>query len=103
MIQQFRAGTTSGTWLIAGCGYTGVRLARRRLCEGLLLALVRRTASAENLLREGIPALAVDFDQEAPAVPWHPPSDLGALVYPAPPSGRGTEDLGLARFFGALG
>jgi len=93
----------SATWLIAGCGYTGVRLARRRVGEGPLLALVRRTASAENLLRQGIPALAVDFDQEAPGTPWQPPPDLGALVYLAPPSGKGTEELRLARFLRALG
>jgi nucleoside-diphosphate-sugar epimerase len=93
----------SGTWLIAGCGYAGARLARHRLSEGPLLALVRRTASAENLLRQGIPTFAVDFDQEAPGAPWPPPPDLGALVYLAPPSGRGTEDLRLARFLHALG
>ena len=93
----------SGTWLIAGCGYAGARLARRRVGEGPLLALVRRTASAENLVRQGIPALAVDFDQGAPGTPWPPPPDLSALVYLAPPSGRGTEDLRLARFLQALG
>ena len=93
----------SGTWLIVGCGYTGVRLARRRVSEGPLLALVRRQASAADLLRQGIPALALDFDQETPAVPWYPPSDLGAVVYLAPPSGRGVEDLRLERFLKSLG
>jgi nucleoside-diphosphate-sugar epimerase len=92
----------NGTCLIAGCGYAGTRLARRRLGEGPLLALVRRTASAENLIRQDIPALAVDFDQETP-VPWPQPLDLGSLVYLAPPSGTGTEDLRLARFLEALG
>jgi nucleoside-diphosphate-sugar epimerase len=64
------------------------------------LALVRRQAHAEDLIRQGIPALAVDFDQ---ATPWQPPSKLSALVYLAPPSEAGTEDLRLARFLGALG
>jgi nucleoside-diphosphate-sugar epimerase len=73
------------------------------LSEGPVLALVRRTASAEDLTRQGIPALAMDFDQAALAGPWHPPSDLSTLVYLAPPSGAGTEDLRLARFLGALG
>jgi nucleoside-diphosphate-sugar epimerase len=103
MIQQFRAGTTSGTWLIAGCGYAGARLARRRVGEGPLLALVRRRASEENLLRQGIPAQAMDFDQETPTAPWQPPPDLSAVVYLVPPSGRGTEDLRLERFLKALG
>jgi nucleoside-diphosphate-sugar epimerase len=93
----------SGTWLIAGCGYAGVRLARRRVSEGPLLALVRRAASVESLLRQGIPTLAVDFDQDASGTPWQPPSDLSALIYLAPPSGRGTEDLRLARVLKALG
>ena len=90
----------SGTWLLAGCGYVGERLARRRLREGPVLALAHRTASAANLLRQGIPALALDFD-EAP--PWQPPSDLSAVIYLAPPQGPAAEDLRLSRFLGMLG
>ncbi|MDR3684689.1 MAG: NAD-dependent epimerase/dehydratase family protein [Geothrix sp.] len=78
----------------------GQRLARRRSGEGPVLALVRRESGAEDLARRGIPALALDFDG---ATPWHPPSDLGALVYLAPPSGEGQEDIRLARFLRALG
>ncbi len=92
-----------GTWLIAGCGYVGSRLARRRLSAGPVLALVRRAAAAEDLRRQGIPAVLLDLDQTAPTAPRLLPPDLDALVYLAPPSGTGTEDLRLARFLGVLG
>lgn len=90
-----------GTCLIAGCGYTGTRLARRCLEAGPVLALVRGASSAAALLSQGIPAVAMDFDAEGP--PPVAPSDLGAVVYMTPPAGGGTEDLRLARFLQALG
>jgi len=90
-----------GTCLIAGCGYTGTRLARRCLEPGPVLALVRGTSSAAALLGQGIPAIAVDFDADGP--PPALPPDLDAVVYLAPPAGGGTEDLRLARFLWALG
>ncbi len=90
-----------GACLIAGCGYTGTRLARRRLDAGPVLALVRGVSSAAALLGQGIPAVAVDFDADAPLPAL--PSDLGTVVYLAPPAGGGTEDLRLARFLQALG
>lgn len=94
-------GEGKGACLIAGCGYTGTRLARRRLDADPVLALVRGAASAAALLGQGIPAVAVDFDADAPLPAL--PSDLGAVVYLAPPAGGGTEDLRLARFLQALG
>jgi nucleoside-diphosphate-sugar epimerase len=52
---------------------------------------------------EGIPALAVDLDQEGTVAPGLLPSGLGTLVYLAPPTGTGTRDLRIARFLDALG
>jgi nucleoside-diphosphate-sugar epimerase len=91
-----------GTGLIAGCGYAGTRLARRLAGEGPVLALVRRTAAAEALIRQGIPARAVDFDERPPA-PLVLPEPLGPLVYLAPPGGTGPEDARLGGFLAALG
>lgn len=96
-----RGADVKGTCLIAGCGYVGTRLAQRRLGAGPVLALVRRSAAAEALRGQGVPAVVVDFDQEAP--PFVSPPDLAAVVYLAPPSGAGMEDLRLARFLEALG
>lgn len=91
------------TTLIAGCGYVGTRLAQRLMDAGPVLALVRSAASAAGLARMGIPALAADFDGDAPANALNLPVDLGAVAYLAPPSGQGAEDLRLARFLEALG
>jgi nucleoside-diphosphate-sugar epimerase len=99
--------TGKGTCLIVGCGYLGLRLARYRAAQGALpgpvLALVRREASAEALLREGIPALALDLD-DAATVASLPDSLIPAsVVYLAPPSGQGHDDLRLACCLELLG
>ncbi len=76
---------TPGHTLLVGCGYAGTRLARRWLEAGPVLALVRGAASAEALLSQGIPAFAVDLDAEVPRLAL--PSDLGSVIYLAPPAG----------------
>jgi len=91
------------TCLLAGCGYVGVRLARRRLERGPVLALVRRRASCEALASEGIAALAMDLDEGSQEDALEVPSGLHGVVYLAPPPARGTEDLRLARFLERLG
>ena len=89
---------TRGTCLIAGCGYVGTRLARHMVGLGPVLALVRRAASAEVLIREGIPAEVMDFDGESSAGLFPESLNPRSVVYLAPPSGKGTDDLRLARF-----
>ena len=71
--------------------------------RGPVQALVRTAASAEALRREGIPAMAADFDGDSPVAPLGGVSALDFVVYLAPPSGVGTEDLRLARFLESLG
>ena len=78
-----------GTCLIAGCGYTGTRLARRLEGTGPVLALVRGAASAAALRVLGIPAVAIDFDQEVPPGFLDLPTELASVVYLAPPQGVG--------------
>ena len=41
------ASASAGSCLIAGCGYTGARLARRLAARGPVLALVRSQAHAD--------------------------------------------------------
>lgn len=94
---------TRGTCLIVGCGYVGLRLARRQALLGPVLALVRRAASREVLLREGIPGVALDLDGAAPAESLPGSLVPGSVAYLAPPSGLGTDDLRLARFLELLG
>lgn len=92
-----------GTCLIAGCGYVGRRLAQRMKLQGPVLGLVRTEGSAEALLREGIPARAVTFASAPPGEWFTVPPGLRSVVYLAPPSGSGVEDLGLRAFLSALG
>ena len=107
--------TTGGTCLIVGCGYVGLRLARHQAAQGAaqgavqgaalgpVLALVRRAASAEALSQEGIPALVLDLDDAAPTASLPDSLRPGSVVYLAPPSGLGTDDLRLARCLELLG
>lgn len=92
-----------GLCLIAGCGYTGTRLARHRLGTGPVLALVRGATSAAALLGEGIPTAVMDLDEETPPPLLDLPKVLASVAYLAPPAGVGMEDLRLARFLLALG
>lgn len=94
---------TVGTILIVGCGYVGARLARQAITQRPVLAVVRSPASAEALDREGIAAVSVDLDLESLASVVALPADLGAVLYLAPPSGVGREDLRLAKVLDALG
>lgn len=90
----------AGTCLLAGCGYTGARLARRLTGQRPVLALVRSAASAAALAAGGIPARAVDLDGDGgfPA-----PPDLASVVYLAPPPGEGEGDPRFQRFLEGLG
>ena len=57
--------------LIVGCGYLGLRVARRWMAEGHAVAgLVRSSASAESLIHEGVHPIVADVTQ---------PSTLRAL------------------------
>ena len=90
---------STGTCLIAGCGYSGGRLARRLATRGPVLALVRSQAHAETLAAAGIPARAANLDGpltlEVPG--------LESIVYLVPPARQGTGDPRLHRFLEGLG
>ena len=50
--------------LIVGCGYLGLRVARRWMAAGHAVAgLVRSAASAESLAREGVRPIVADVTQ----------------------------------------
>jgi nucleoside-diphosphate-sugar epimerase len=95
---ETREGASMGTCLIAGCGYTGARLAGRLAGSGPVLAWTRSPAHAEALAATGIPARAVDFDGPlAPEVPA-----LASVLYLAPPPATGEADPRLRRFLDSL-
>jgi nucleoside-diphosphate-sugar epimerase len=97
-------GASTGTHLLVGCGYTGVRLARRLASRdpgrGRVLGLVRSQASAAALADAGVPVQILDLDRPGPI---DPPGDLASVVYLAPPPSAGEGDPRLRRFLEALG
>ena len=93
--------------LVAGCGYTGARLARRLQQERWTVsALARSDAAAASLERAGLAAVRVDLDAEAS------PGTLAAvaaaaadaaIAYLVPPPDGGSSDPRLERFLAAIG
>jgi nucleoside-diphosphate-sugar epimerase len=81
--------------LIVGCGYVGLRLARRESARRPLLALVRSGTSEAALQAAGVHALRIDLDADAdPALrsALAGAADHAAVVYLAPPPDTGTTD-----------
>jgi nucleoside-diphosphate-sugar epimerase len=85
--------------LIVGCGYVGLRLARREAARRPLLALVRSGKSETALQSTGVHTLRIDLDG-APDPALQPAlaaaADQAAIVYLAPPPDTGTTDPRLA-------
>ncbi|MAA74006.1 MAG: NAD(P)-dependent oxidoreductase [Salinisphaeraceae bacterium] len=85
-------------WLIVGCGDTGSRVARNVLDSGgQVLALVRSSASRDQLRQQSIPAHAIDLDEQGP-----PAGRFTHVLYAAPPPREGDDDPRLARCLTAV-
>jgi len=92
--------------LIVGCGYTGLRLARRLRPDWRVAALARSEAAASGLAAEGLAVLSGDLDAAiAPeqAAALQAAVRGAALAWLAPPPEQGEDDPRLARFLDALG
>lgn len=92
---------TTARYLVAGCGYTGTRLARGLLSRGPVVGLTRTEASAEELDAQGIDAVVWDLDSaEAPL-----PRGFGTpsvVFYLVPPPATGVTDPRLKRLLARL-
>ena len=88
---------------IAGCGYTGLRLARRLRPAWRVAALARSEAASNSLLVEGIRAVRADLDGELPSALLASSVDGAALAWFVPPPETGTTDPRLERFLAAIG
>lgn len=84
--------------LIVGCGYVGRRLALRLAGNFDVSAIVRTSASAAALAREGIRATVIDLDRVRAGVGVPERLDQAAIFYLAPPPPMGESDLRLDRF-----
>ena len=88
-------------YLVVGCGYVGVRLARALLPRGPVIALTRSAASAERLDVQGIDAVAWDLDVAAAPVP-RALGTVSVVFYLVPPPASGVGDPRLKRFLAKL-
>lgn len=92
---------TSARYLIAGCGYVGLRLARALLPRGPVVALTSTEETARRVEALGIDAIAWNLDDADAGVPkgFGTPSMIYYLV---PPPASGTTDPRLKRFLARL-
>ncbi len=89
--------------LIVGCGYTGLRLARRLRSRWRVCATARSSGTARQLEADGIGVVQLDLDDVPAARSLEPVADGTAIAYLAPPPDVGTSDPRLERFLAALG
>ncbi|MDH3839322.1 MAG: NAD-dependent epimerase/dehydratase family protein [Chromatiales bacterium] len=89
--------------LIAGCGYTGQRLAALARADAIPChCITSRAESAANLAAAGYKAFAVDLDADVIPAITLPPGPPTVIVYLAPPPADGDSDPRLERFLAAL-
>jgi len=91
--------------LIVGCGYTGLRLARRLAPRWKVVALARSDDSAAMLSAAGLALLRLDLDatiEPEAASALATAADGAAVAYLAPPPEHGVDDQRLLRFLDAL-
>jgi len=89
--------------LIAGCGYTGLRLARRLHPRWQVSATARSTSAAASLAAAGISVVRADLDGPLAPGSLAQVADGAAIAYLSPPPDTGATDPRLANFLAALG
>jgi len=89
--------------LIAGCGYTGMRLAERLRPAWRVTALARSESAAARFAAASISPLRCDLDAERPPGELASTAQGAAIAYLVPPPEQGTDDPRLRRFLDALG
>jgi nucleoside-diphosphate-sugar epimerase len=93
------------TCVIAGCGYTGSRLARRLQAAWHVVALARSADAVARLETAGVRPIPFDLDASRGDDPGTLQSiaDQAAIAYLVPPPETGESDPRLAHFLSALG
>jgi nucleoside-diphosphate-sugar epimerase len=88
---------------IAGCGYTGLRLARRLRPRWRVSALARSETAVTRLAAEGIEPVRADLDEALPCTPLGSSVEGAVLAWFVPPPEAGTTDPRVERFLAAIG
>jgi nucleoside-diphosphate-sugar epimerase len=89
--------------LIAGCGYTGLRLARRLQPGRHVTAVAHSERSAARLAGHGIGSVLADLDAQLPPGCLATVADGADVAYLVPPPESGTDDPRLGRFLDGMG
>jgi nucleoside-diphosphate-sugar epimerase len=89
--------------LIVGCGYTGLRLARRLQPRWHVSATARSDDAAASLAAAGISVVRTDLDAPLEPGPLAQVADGVAIAYLAPPPDTGATDPRLENLLAALG
>jgi len=89
--------------LLAGCGYTGLRLAARLRPDWRVSALARTREAVESLRAGGIEPLEADLDAGPAPGALSAVAEGAAVVYLVPPPDAGASDPRLERFLDGLG
>ncbi len=85
---------------IVGCGYTGLRLARRWLAQGApVIGYAARAQSLRDIEAAGAASVALDLDAEPPPIDL----DRQLVYYAVPPPAGVSGDPRLERFLSKLG
>lgn len=85
---------------IVGCGYTGLRLARRWLAQGAeVRGFATRAQSLRDIEAAGAVSVALDLDTEQPPIDLH----RRLVYYSVPPFAEGSGDARLERFLSKVG
>lgn len=89
--------------LIIGCGYIGLRIARRLDAGSVCHGVIRSSARRDELEKNGVIPWVVDLDADSPPVfPQTLDPDTTVVFYLAPPPASGTADPRLARAIAAF-
>jgi nucleoside-diphosphate-sugar epimerase len=92
---------TSARYLVVGCGYVGLRLARALLPRGPVVGITASEESAARVESQGIDACAWNLDDADAAVPRRAGTP-SVVYYLVPPPTSGTTDPRVKRFLARL-
>jgi len=96
------ASVPTRSFVVAGCGYSGSRVAARLAGLGPVTAITRAPRAPRFATPFGLDMVTRDFDTGRAALLPRPKTERFDIIYLVPPPASGTTDTRLARFLEAL-